>query len=278
MLGCLLPALLGSAHPVPAVAEAALRRGDAYYEHRAEGAQGGSALPGPVEEAMAQYRRALNLDPASYPARLALLRAMFFRGGFCPIAEKEQIKLFEEARRLADETVRILEADLKEPRLRAHRDALKREPLAAEIYLWAAVSWGQWAATHKVAAAWRGAAGQIRDLAQAVVDIEPTTLFGSGYLILGRLHAEVPRVPLVMRWVSREKAIEYLRKAYAIAPESSNNAYFLAQALLELEPGRRDEVRELLERCATTPPRPDFVVEDAHYAEQARELLRQSFQ
>jgi tetratricopeptide (TPR) repeat protein len=277
MLGCLLLASLGSDRPVSAVAEAALRSGDELYERRAEGAQDGTALAGPVEAAMIQYRRALNLDPFSYQARLALLRALFFRGGFCDIGEKEQLKTFEEAKRLADDTVRLLETDLKESRLRAHRDALKREPLAAEIYLWAAVSWGQWASTHKLAAAWRGAAGQIRDLAQAVVDIEPTTLFGSGYLILGRLHAEVPRIPLVMRWVSREKAIEYLRKAYAIAPESSNNAYFLAQALLELEPTRRDEVRDLLERCATTPPRPEFVVEDAHYAEEARDLLGKAF-
>src|SRR5262245_463146 len=169
MLACLLPALLGMAEPVSADAVAALRRGDEYYEHRAQGAQGGTAQAGPVEQAIAEYRRALNLDPASYAIRVALLRAMFFRGGFCDIGDVDQVKLFEEAKRLADETVRLLEADLKEPRLRAHRDALKREPLAAEIYLWAAVSWGQWAATHKVAAAWRGAASQIRDFAQAVV-------------------------------------------------------------------------------------------------------------
>jgi tetratricopeptide (TPR) repeat protein len=174
---------------------------------------------------------------------------------------------------LADETVRRLEGDLKDTRLRAHREALRREPLAAEIYLWAAVSWAQWATTHKIAAAWQGAAGQIRDLAQAVIDIEPTTMFGSGHLILGRLHAEAPRIPMLTAWVSRDKAIVNLRRAVEIAPDTSSNVYFLAEALLDLQPASRAEAKALLEKCVNATPRPEFLVEDAHYAEEARDLL-----
>ena len=277
MIAGLVSALLLSAPAMaPAVAEA-LATGDAHYAERAAGARNGVARTGPIDAAIAAYRRALNLDPGSYAARLRLLRAMFFRGGFCDIAPKEQIRLFEEAKRLADDTVRRLETDLKIPRLSAHREALRREPLAAEIYLWAAVSWGQWATTHKLGAVWQGAARQIRDLAQAVVEIEPQTLYGSGHLILGRLHAEAPRIPMLTPWVSREKAIEHLTKALQIAPDNTSNIYFLAEALLSLRPARRSEVRSLLERCVSAPPRPDFLVEDAHYAEEARQLLAQSF-
>src|SRR5262245_3475659 len=272
----LLASSLVSVAP-PSTAAEALRAADELYERRGEGAVDGVAQAEPIKAAMALYRSALSLDPGSYAARLGLLRAIFFRGGFCAIEEGEQIKLFEEAVHLGDDTTRRLEADLKESRLLAHRDALRREPLAAEIYLWAAVSWGEWAVTHKLGAAWRGALGQIRDLAQAVVDLEPGTLYGGGYLILGRLHAEAPRIPLFSHWVSRQRAIEYLRRAYAIAPDSSNNAFFLAQALLTLEPTRRDEARALLERCASMPARPAFAVEDAHYAQLARNLLRESF-
>lgn len=277
MITVLVSALLLSASTVaPTVAEA-LATGDAHYAGRAAGARNGVAQSGPIDAAIAAYRGALLLDPNSTPARLRLLRALFFRGGFCDIAATDQIKLFVDAKRLADETVRRLEADLKIPRLSAHREVLKREPLAAEIYLWAAVSWGQWATTHKLGAVWQGAARQIRDLAQAVVDIEPRTLYGSGHLILGRLHAEAPRVPMLTPWVSREKAIEHLTKALQIAPDNTSNIYFLAEALLALQPARRSEVKTLLERCADAPPRPDFLVEDAHYAEAARELLAQAF-
>lgn len=275
LLPMLLLSVASAAFPASLAEE--LAAGDEHYARRAENARGGTAAPAAVETAMLHYRRALALDPGSYRARLGLLRAMFFRGGFCEIDAKAQVRLFEEAKRLADDTVRRLETDRKQPRLGAHKAALRREPLAAEIYLWAAVSWGQWAATHKLAAVWQGAAGQVRDLAQAVVDIEPHTLYGSGYLILGRLHAEVPRIPMLTRWISREKAIVYLRQAFEIAPESSNNSYFLAEGLLAVQPQRREEARLLLERCVHAPPRPDFLVEDAHYAEQARDLLREAF-
>jgi hypothetical protein len=171
--------------------------------------------------------------------------------------------------------VRRLEAEAgpELDRSAARREALRREPLAAEIYLWAAVSWGQWAATHKIAAVWQGAARQIRDLAEAAVDIEPRTLYGGGFLILGRLHAEAPRVPFVTPWVSREKAIAYLGRALQIAPDSTNNMYYFAEEVLALQPERKAEVVAMLERCASTAPRPELRVEDAHYVEAARDLL-----
>jgi len=277
LLAIAVVVLVGAAlEPPPASrvdVAAALASGDAHYEKRAEGAHGGTAHPAQVDAAIADYRWALSRDPSSYPARLGLLRAMFFRGGFSDMSAPDQIKLFDDAKRLADETVRRLEGDLKDTRLRAHRESLRREPLAAEIYLWAAVSWGQWATTHKLAAAWQGAAGQIRDLAQAVIDIEPRTMFGAGLLILGRLHAEAPRIPMVTPWVSREKALLNLRRAVEIAPESSSNIYFLAEAILALQPASRAEAQALLERCRTAPPRPGFLVEDTHYAEEAEVLL-----
>src|SRR5262245_35950146 len=145
----LLASSLVSVAP-PSTAAEALRAADELYERRGEGAVDGVAQAEPIKAAMALYRSALSLDPGSYAARLGLLRAIFFRGGFCAIEEGEQIKLFEEAVHLGDDTTRRLEADLKESRLLAHRDALRREPLAAEIYLWAAVSWGEWAVTHKL--------------------------------------------------------------------------------------------------------------------------------
>ena len=253
--------------------EAAIAQGDAHYARRAEGARGGMGAPAQVEAAILQYRKAVSLDPGSYPARLRLLRAFFFRTGFCEIEQPAQVKLFDEAKKLADETVKRLQADIKEPRSLTRRLALVREPLAAEIYLWAAISWGQWAVYHKLAAVWQGAAGQVRDLSQAAIDIDPATLFGSGYLILGRLHVEAPRLAFITPWISREKGLNYLQRALEIAPESPNNRYFLADALLALRRERRAEARGLLEECVRHTPRSDYLVEDLHYAEAAAERL-----
>jgi tetratricopeptide (TPR) repeat protein len=259
--------------PGASAVEEALAQGDAHYARRAEGARGGVALPFHVDGAIADYRRALSLDPRSYEARLRLLRAFFFRGGFCGMDALEQAKLFEEAKRLAEETVKLLDTDVSRAHGHVDADAARRIAPAGEVYLWAAVSWGQWAVFHKVSAAWQGAPGRIRDLAEAVIGIDPAIGHGAGHLIMGRLNLEAPRIPMVTGWVSREKGLAHLRSALAIAPDSTPNMYFLALALLRLDPSKGDEARALLQRCATQPPRADYLVEDTHYADGARNRL-----
>jgi tetratricopeptide (TPR) repeat protein len=268
-----LPLVVLSAASPSAAVSAAIAEGDALYERRAEGARGANPDPAPVEAAMAAYRRAITLDPRSLDARAGLLRAIFFRGGFGDIAPAHQLKIFEEAKRLADDTVQTLERSLGSPKGPARVQALRAVPAATRVYFWSAISWGQWAADHKLAAAWQGAAIRMRDLAQTVVDLDPTMDQGSGYLLLGRLHAECPRIPMLTHWISRTQALIYLRKALAIGPKNTPNMYFLADAILDNEPAHKDEARRLLEQCASAEPRPDYLVEDAHYAEMARARL-----
>ena len=251
----------------------ALAQGDSYYARRAEGAAEGVARPEFVDRAISEYRRALDLDPASYEARLGLLRAYFFRGGFCNMEEKDQIALFDQAKKLAEETVKRLDVDLARRKGRVSLQAARDLVPSAEIYMWAAISWGEWAVSHKVSAAFQGAPARIRDLASAVIQIDPLTEQGGGLAVLGRLHNECPRVLFLTGWVSRSEGLRLLRQARAAAPQNPANAFFLAEALVEQNPGDTTEARRLLEWSAHIVPRPDYLVEDAHYAAQARELL-----
>lgn len=253
---------------------AALERGDEHYARRAEGGQGPVADPSHIEAAIGEYRRALALDRSSLEARLRLLRAFFFRTGFCgPMETGAEVALYDEAKRLAEETVALADAETGRRKARVDGDVGRSVAPAAEVYLWAAVSWGQWAVYHRVSAAWQGAPRRIRDLGEAVLKIDPLAAQAGAYIILGRLHCEAPRIPLLTSWVSRPKGLAYLRQGLARAPDNQALVYFLADALLTWEPARRDEARTLLQRCAGALPRPAFLVEDAHYAQQARERL-----
>jgi tetratricopeptide (TPR) repeat protein len=231
------------------------------------------ADPAGVDAAIAAYRRALVLDPLLLEARVGLLRALYFRGGFCDTPPAQQVRIFEGAKRLAEETVTRLEKGLGSPRGAARIQALRGVPSAPALYFWSAVSWGQWSVDHKVAAAWQGAAVRIRDLAQTVVDLDPTMDQGSAYLILGRLHAECPKIPMLTSWISRQKALSNLRQALALGPLNTPNLYFLADAILAFESAHEDEARRLLDQCASATPRAGYLVEDAHYAEMARQRL-----
>jgi hypothetical protein len=257
-----------------AVAEA-LSAGDAHFARRAENARGGTALPFHADGALVEYRRALVLNPQSLDARLGLMRAVFFRTGFCgPMDAGDKVRLLDEAKGVAEDAVAALDAETGRRKGRVSTEAARAVAPAAETYLWAAVSWGQWAVYHRVSGAWQGAPKRIRDLAQAVLSIDPDTAQAGAYIILGRLHSEAPRVPFLTGWVSREKAVAYLREGLARAPDNQALVYFLADALLTWEPLKSgDEARGLLRRCVASRPRSGWLVEDAHYAEEARERL-----
>src|SRR5262245_54158285 len=106
-------ALLGLALLGPAdVRDAALQKGDLEYARRAENAKGGTADPTRVEAAVLHYREALRADPSSRLARARLMRGLFFRASFCGAPAPLRLRLLEEARRLGDEGLRTLEADL----------------------------------------------------------------------------------------------------------------------------------------------------------------------
>jgi len=250
-----------------------LSRADAIYARRAEGARGAIAATGPVDAAVAAYKAVLKVDDGSLAARAGLMRAIFFRGSFCDTPPDEQVRLFEEAKQIADDTVQKVERSLGAVKGPVRIAALRRFPAATQVYLWAAVSWGQWSVDHKLAAVWQAAAPRIRDLAQTVVDLDPAMDQGSAYLILGRLHSECPRILMLTRWISRTKAIAFLRQALEAGPDNTPNLFFLADALLNHQPAQADEARQLLERCARAEPRPAWAVEDAHYAQMARERL-----
>ncbi len=258
----------------PAEIASLLVQADALYARRAEGARGAVADPRRIAEAVALYRRAQTLAPEDGEALYKLLRALHFQGAFCGADVETRRSIFEEGRRLGQPFVDRLEKAL-EGRPPAERlAALRKMPRAADVYFWTAASWGQWALLRsKLASARQGVAGRLRDLAQTVIDLDPSLEEGGGYRLLGRLHDQSPRVPFFTGWVSKEKALASLRKSYQIAPQNSVTRFFLAEAILEHEPGKREEARRLLRSCVDDPPRADYLVEDRFYAEQARERL-----
>ncbi len=273
MVSSLALILLVASVDASTAAEAAVASGDAHFARRAEGASSGVARPQQTDSAIADYRRAIGLDPSSLDARLKLLRAYFFRGGFCGASAADAIDIFIAAKDVAEDTVKLLDSQTGRSKSHVDSKTAGTVPVAAEVYLWAAVSWGQWAVSHPARGAWQRAPARIRDLAEAVIALDPAAEQAGGHVVLGRLHTEAPRVPFLTHWVDRAAGLQHLRTALSLSPDSPQIMYFLGAALLRLDPARAQEARALLVRCATVKPRPQYPVEDEHYAWQARDLL-----
>lgn len=274
--GVLVAALALLAAPAASAQSVAdlLAEGDAHYDKRGEGARGGTADPREVDLAIAAYRRALTAAPRDLHALSRLLRAFNFRGAFCGADIESQKRIFDEGKTLGQAEVDRLEATVKGRSAADRITALRATPGAGGAYYWTAACWGQWAlARGKFAAARAGVAGRVRDLAETVVAIDPALEEGGGYRILGRLHHQSPRIPFITGWVSKDKALEYLRKSYALGPTNPVTWFFLGEAILDQEPQNLEEGRRMLRKCVETPPRADYYVESVQYAEYARARL-----
>lgn len=256
----------------PEVAQA-LHDGLAAFARRAEGTTGVVGNCVPVDLALDHLRRARAAAPDDLEVVAALLRALQFRGSFCAASREEKKQLFEQGRQLGQAALDRLEARAgKDPQRRLEH--LRREPHAGLVHVWTAALWGEWAAVSgKLAAVRSGVAGRLRDLAQTVIDIDPGLEQGAGQRLLGRLHADAPRLPFLTGWVSREKGLALLRESHALGPDHPVTRVFLAEAILAHEPQRRAEAIALLEAVIASPPRPDLVVEDRSFAARARVRL-----
>ena len=259
----------------------ALGEGDAAWSRRADGAKGGTALPGPVDAALAAYRKAV-AEGGGLPARWRVMRALYFKGEHTVSDPAEKRRVFDEGRKAGDEA---LDAIRKEAGARTGKALSEATPVdlvpslsgnrdAALCFLWASVNWGKWALVFgKTAAARQGAAARIRDYATAVIQLDPALDDGGGYRVLGRLHHQTPSIPFVTGWASRTKALENLRLAIGKGPRHFVNRLYLAEAMWDYEKERRGEARAMLETLVAETPGAEYAVEDARTQEDARSAL-----
>jgi tetratricopeptide (TPR) repeat protein len=259
----------------------AIAAGDAAWARRAEGHQGGKALPGPVDEAIAAYSRAVKEQPDRLEGTAKLLRALHFKGDFTTTSTDAKQQAFARGKeaaeagidRLARRTAGSREKfDALTPAAAAR--AVAGVPEAKPLFLWAAVDWGLWGdAFGRLAAARQGVGDKVRRYAEILIALDERYEEAAGHRVLGRLHTLAPKVPFVTGWVDHGKAITELRRAVALAPENIDNQLFLAEALFEHQAEKAPEARDILRRLLTRQPSAALAVEESRSLADARALL-----
>jgi tetratricopeptide (TPR) repeat protein len=273
----LVPAAGSAESPAALVA-----RGDAAWSRRAAGAAAGRAAAGPIAEAVTAYRLALDASPDDIAVRERLLRALYFQGRFAAATAAERRAVYARGSELAEQGIArlVTKAGVDQPVDPTDPEsvaaAFSTRPEAAALFFWAAAHWGLWGETSGAfAAARQGVAGRVRDCAESARAIDERYERGGALRILGRLHTEAPRIPLVTGWVSRELAVSSLERAVRLAPEEPLNRLYLADALLRFRPRRRHEALAMLERLVAELPRAGSALEDGAILADARGILAQ---
>jgi tetratricopeptide (TPR) repeat protein len=255
--------------------------GDAAWARRADGHQGARAIPGPVDEAIAAYERAVKEQPERLEGTWKLLRALHFKGDFTTNSNDARQKAFARGKEVAEAGIDRLakrtagsrqKLDAMSPAQAAK--AVAGVPEAKPLYLWAAVHWGLWGDVFgRLAAARQGVGDRVRTYSETLIALDERYEDAGGHRILGRLHTLAPKVPFVTGWVDRGKAVSELRRAVALGPDNLDNHVFLAEALFEYQPAKAGEAREILRRVLARQPVPELAVEQAKSLADARALL-----
>ena len=255
----------------------AIARGDAAWALRASDDGADAARS---SEARAAYEDAVRIEPSSLEARFRLLDALWFDGHFAQPDRADKRRTFTRMTAVAEGTVALTEAragtqatlDALAPDERARR--VGALPNVADAHFWAAIAWGLWASSHgNAACGLKGVAAKVRDHATVLVAVDERFADAGGLRLLGRLHSQAPRVPLFTGWIDRDEGLRLLERANAISEADPRNPLYLAEALLDRAPSRRDEALELLRGVAARTADPAHRLEQQEIIDEARRVL-----
>lgn len=235
---------------------------DKIYDLRAEGFSEETLLASPtnINKAIALYKKAIETTSGTdkEEAIWKAMRAFYFKGRYATSDKKVKKAIYEEGKEIGVAGIREF-------------------PKSAAIHTWMAIMWGVWAEENGVMkSARKGIAGKIKDHCEKSVEFDETFDEASGYRILGRLHFKAPKIPLILRWPSKKKAIQYLEKAYKIAPQNPITKQYLAEALYDA--GQKNRAMELMEEILNMDEDIQSivrgVVEDAVLKKDVAEILK----
>jgi tetratricopeptide (TPR) repeat protein len=245
--------------------------GDQAYARRAEGVQ-------QVNAALGAYERAVAQNPNDLEGRWKLLRTYRFKGAYHSPTSEEKKKIYGLAKTAGEQAIAVVNRRLgaaakgNDQQVAA---AARAVPGAAEVLLWDAVNWGEWALAYgKLAAARQGAADRIRRGATIARIIDPRLEGGLPSRVLGRLHDQTPRIPFITGWASQREAVKFLRESLAIDPSNKITIVFLAEAMVAEDPDTKIEAVKILREALKAPNDPNFAVEQAAADADARALLK----
>jgi tetratricopeptide (TPR) repeat protein len=260
-------------------AEDYIESGDREWKRRGVGHSRSVAAEEPIGEAIRSFEHALAADRENLEARWKLLRALYFQGEHTSLDDSARLKIFNRGKQLAEEGIDILAASVGG---RRHLDAsmpvevarlLADQPEAASIYHWAAAHWGLVGRLGgKISAVRQGVAHKVRDYAEITTALDERIESAGGHRILGRLHAEAPRIPFITGWVDHQLAIVELERAVELVPEDLLSRLYLIEALLEYSSDRRSEALAMLDELLIQSPDQEWIVEGTRVLEDARAL------
>ncbi|MEP5611175.1 MAG: tetratricopeptide repeat protein [Cyclobacteriaceae bacterium] len=223
------------------------------FEKRYENISGSLANGDNIDQAIRFYERS-----ARTPETIsALLRAYEFKGAFTDISEADRKATYEKAIEIGEKEL------VKYP-----------DHVALRYYYVSNLArWGQ--VIGVIQASKNGLVNRIKTQSEEILILDPLFAEAGAQRILGAMHLKVPKIPFILKWPSKERALELLEQAYNSFPANPGNTMLYAEALLEDK--QDDEAKKLLEELMSREPRKDRFLEDMSSLAKAKEIYDKEF-
>ena len=213
------------------------------------------ADPGNVNKVIEIYKKIISTatDSENEEATWRLMRAYYYKGRYTTNDSELKKKNYDLGKDLG-------------------KDGLKQFPESAGINLFSAIVWGSWGEEYGIfKAARKGVAGKIKKRCEKVIKVDPSFDEAGGYRVLGRVYFKAPKIPLILGWPSKKKAVGFLEKSLEIAPENLTTKKFLAEALYKVD--KKDRAKKIIDEILSEENHSEGIAEDAIIKKDVKALL-----
>lgn len=153
------------------------------------------------------------------------------------------------------------------------KELLKKNFANAGIYYWQAMLWGRWGELCGVVPAVRERIpSKVKDLLSMSIKNDSTWDEGRAYITMGRLHQKAPKIPVVLKWPSKDTAYFYFKKAYSYNPNRKETILYLADYYYEEK--KYNKAISSLNSIINSEPLPNEYIEDMYIINDAKKLLK----
>jgi tetratricopeptide (TPR) repeat protein len=212
-----------------------------------------------VNKSISLYKQILDTSAdakVKNEAAWKILQAYFFKALFTTTFDKEKVKIFSKGVTIGEKLI-------------------EEFPESVAVNCWFGIVLGYLGELDsKINSAKNGIPGRVKKIAEKVIALDPNYLGAGGYRMYGRLNFVVPSVPLVMSWPSKKKSLEYLEKAYKIAPDYLFNQLYFAEVLLDQK--QTERAIPILKSIVSTREIRHGIALDTYIKRKAKQLLEKT--
>ena len=236
------------------VAQSNFEEGLRWYNQKASGAVGCKANPEHVDKAISYFERAVAANQNELEAGTYLMRSYIWKARFTVESQGDKRKIFEMAKNLGDRLV-------------------PKYPLSKELrfeYLSALGQWGEVLGVFR--AAREGVVDKVKAEMEALIKLDPEFRMGVGERALAVLNLRVPKIPFILSWPDKKKALAMTADVIKKYPDNIGNNFYHAEALVEN--GKKEEAVTYLKRALTMEPEEEYLLEDRHFHLEVKQMLQ----